>query len=428
MPFLTHLNSLLVFATDTWLHFTTKTINFTQVYPTSVQFNASYTLKEACYDVKTPWATGCTIDPILALAFNLDGRNALQLLYNTSETMAIKSHEVDGEIYSYYGVATQPKLANIDYTASTWGLKSKCKAVTPQCADESRFYGTGSPFNCQFPFQGFLPNNSPNLQMAYFTDAEASSNETQFNSLENPYYFAMAAATNAEARTKSALESGEDPGVVTSARGASVFVLFCGSTIYDIQYSLVNNTIARFESRKSNSTLANIIQGAQHYSPQAGYQILNQQASVSVTQDNIEGLERDMALAYSRVALSMAVAAFDPSAPIEKQSRETSLVARVPKAPLAALLLGNLLMALLGVVLTVIALVAVHGNNDIREVQARLGISGLVADRFEGDAARVPVETVEDLFVEKSGRKDARVGIMRSNEGGYSWGAWNPIQ
>jgi hypothetical protein len=45
-----------------------------------------------------------------------------------------------------------------------------------------------------------------------------------------------------------------------------------------------------------------------------------------------------------------------------------------------------MLVALVGITLTIIALVASRG--EVKEVQARLSIFGLVADRFEGQGCR----------------------------------------
>jgi len=98
-------------------------------------------------------------------------------------------------------------------------------------------------------------------------------------------------------------------------------------------------------------------------------------------------------------------------------------VARVPIAPLAVLIFSNLSFVVLGVVLTIVAVVAVM-KGDTREIQARMGISGLVAAQFEGDRAREPVESVEDLFKENRGVEGPRVGVVRTEEGGWMFGSW----
>ncbi|RPA87890.1 hypothetical protein BJ508DRAFT_409860 [Ascobolus immersus RN42] len=419
--------SLFIFATDTWLHFTTKMANVLTVSETDAQFNASFVLRDGCLGENapdTPYAKGCTINTAVTATFNMDGKTALKLLYNTSSTMSISSYESENSNYVYYAVASQPALANVDYSARTWGLRTRCKASNSICEVDTSV-GSGTRFSCGPTFFGVL--GDADLIMAYFTDAEMSSNITIATNLENPYYFGLAVSTNEETPTRSKLSEGRHPEVARAMHGADVFVLLCEATVHDIQYSSVNNTVSRFQVQKSNRTLANILQGAQQYSAKAGNVVLTQAASTALMYDEIEALERSMATAYSRVALSIAIGAFDMAPPLEKQRHDTILVAKVPKIPLAALLLGNLLMALLGIILTITAMLAVNGNPETGEVQARLSIPGLVADRFEGEGARQGVQNIEDMFLERNGRRDVRVGVLKTSEGGYSWGAWMPM-
>jgi hypothetical protein len=82
-----------------------------------------------------------------------------------------------------------------------------------------------------------------------------------------------------------------------------------------------------------------------------------------------------------------------------------------------------MLVVFVGILLTVIALVASRGN--VKEVQARLSIFGLVADRFEGMTARLPVKDLDELFRESKGQRTSRVGVANSAEGGFVYKTWN---
>lgn len=111
-----------------------------------------------------------------------------------------------------------------------------------------------------------------------------------------------------------------------------------------------------------------------------------------------------------------------PTPALAAQERSSLLVARVPAAPLFTLVAANLLFVTLGVILTLIALSTSSG--EVRDVQARLSIVGLVADRFEGMKARRGVESIDELFEERDGQRSTQVAIDRVAGGGYAYKAW----
>lgn len=74
-------------------------------------------------------------------------------------------------------------------------------------------------------------------------------------------------------------------------------------------------------------------------------------------------------------------------------------------------------------------------TGETREVQARLGAVGLVADRFMGDRAKLGVGRVEGMFdagtygygdggYGDGGKEGVTVGIDRSASGGYEYKIW----
>lgn len=113
-----------------------------------------------------------------------------------------------------------------------------------------------------------------------------------------------------------------------------------------------------------------------------------------------------------------------PQPGAEARLRQEILVARVPKAPLAFLLLADFLLVVLGIALTKLTLSTQRG--DTAEIQARLGITGLVASCFEGAMAREGTELVEALFQENPGRLGLRIGISMTFEGGWVYSARRP--
>ena len=202
--------------------------------------------------------------------------------------------------------------------------------------------------------------------------------------------------------------------------GATLFGSFCETTVYNIEYSIVNETIVRWDVKPSNNSMANIFQGTQHYT-EIGSPFVIQASAVAAQNSNSSGeVAEKFALAYSQAALALAAGAMTPAFAIEAQRRDNVLVSRVPKAPLFLLILSNLLLVMLGVILTVLAMLALQ-TQDAGDVQARLCIPALSAAHFERTKGEQPVERVEDLFEEREGAQSLRVGIERAYSGGWKF-------
>jgi hypothetical protein len=57
----------------------------------------------------------------------------------------------------------------------------------------------------------------------------------------------------------------------------------------------------------------------------------------------------------------------------------------------------------------------------MREVQARLSIIGLIADRFKAHRGRDGVENMDDYFEEKEGNDSMRVAIRETDQKGFAY-------
>ena len=93
-------------------------------------------------------------------------------------------------------------------------------------------------------------------------------------------------------------------------------------------------------------------------------------------------------------------------------------VTRIPKAPFFAVLLLDLLYTAIGVALTVSALAASTRGRGARDVQARLSVSAVVAEKFENAALGDDAVTVEELYAERRGLGTMRVAFARRDGGG----------
>jgi hypothetical protein len=96
---------------------------------------------------------------------------------------------------------------------------------------------------------------------------------------------------------------------------------------------------------------------------------------------------------------------------IAAQERESFLVARVPIAPLLTLVAASLFFVVIGYILTFVALATFGG--EVREIQARLSVKGLVADRLEGARGSGEGENMEEHFEESERRGSMRIELER---------------
>ncbi|KAH9218649.1 hypothetical protein DL95DRAFT_405681 [Leptodontidium sp. 2 PMI_412] len=416
--------STLVFAADTWFHFTTKTINLTQVYPITSALNTSVGLIPDCYNVNSTFQGGCTLNPGGTAIFLMQGPQAQSVVANLSTSMRVNTLVSGKDVFTYVGNPPKSALANVDYQSHSWGLKTQCAPVWSQCTVPGETVGAYLDYKCPFAMEGRISTDSitasqNQYKMTYFTNSTGMSNFTSSVDLANPYYFGALAIVNQNIGHNPNL--GGDGEISSTGHGADVFAVYCNTTVYDVKYTSINGSITRFDATPANSTLTNIIQGSQQYTQVGDPSLIQGAATAALISTDSQGVADYFALTYSQIALGIASAAFTPQAAIQAQRRETMLVAKVPIVPLAFLLIANISLALLGIVLLVFASVAARGET--REVQARLSVAGLVAAHFEGRRAERAVEKVEDLFEEREGvgGSGSRVGIVKIESGGWGF-------
>jgi len=256
--------SSLVLITDTWFHFATKAINLAQVHPNLGGSDYGLGLVPACYDVKTPYAGGCTLNPAGTATFLMRGQETMSVLGNLSDTR-VKINAVDNDVFAYVGNSPSVALDSTDYTAHSWAVQTQCMPVTTKCVKSDNIFGAGFRYKCPFAMEGLMTTTYQNtMAMAYFTDQSGKDNVTQFDALQNPYYFAAIVAVNQNIGHGTRLTGQTE--ILSTGHGADLFAVFCNATVYDLEYTSVNGTLTRFEKTPSNSSVTNIVQGAQQYS------------------------------------------------------------------------------------------------------------------------------------------------------------------
>jgi len=411
-----------VFLADTWLHVTTKTVNFIQISPVTTPVDYSLTLVPGCTIGNNSFTSQgesfCSLNVAATAVFLANATQSFQVLNNISDVTTVLTYEGKPS-YTYLGIP-RDQFSQRDFTATTFGMNTQCKPISNEC-NLNGDYGAFTPFTCAESFQGDL-TSGPSWKIAHFNDSSMSSNLTT-SGVHNPYYFGLAARENAGAGTTSPITRGNVPEIVDVLHGGIAFVLFCTTTLYDVEYDTVNGTVTRFVATASNDSVANAWQGPiSLVSGAPGTPSLQQAAGLAVFSNTAQELADKIALAYSQVALAVGAQAVRRSPALAVQERQSFLVSRIPAAPLFTLVIANLLFVILGIVL---AAIAIHtSGGEVREVQARLSIVGLVADRFEAQRGRTGVEDMDAYFEEKDGNGSIRVAIDNGSGEGYRYRIW----
>jgi hypothetical protein len=198
------------------------------------------------------------------------------------------------------------------------------------------------------------------------------------------------------------------------------FLMGCNITAYDIEYVWYNGSISVQQMVQSNTSVVNVL--TEPFVVQLANLVnLAQSAASEATPDEFIA---SWTTGFSIMVLSLAAGIMSPRTTIKEQARVSTLITRVPKAPLAVLNLLTLIYAAIGVLLACIA--ARAGPGLIKNVQGRLSIAGLVAKCFESEErCDGPTKEIQDLFEENEfGARDQKcpkVAIVASGRGGWKY-------
>lgn len=405
---------------DTWLHLTTTTVPFTRVSPVIDKSKYSFGLVPRCLESNNSIPAGLNSDGSacsIAMGNSIFLSNStlsLQALSNISSESTVYTHvDFDGKPYTYLGIPPQSSQTNHDFTARTYGANAECSLISQQCNLHAAAAIIG--YNCSRVFNGSLTDRD--LVTGFFTDktmrTKCDFTTPYYSPTEagNPYYLAL---------TTIQTTMGERPGglaetaFVQNLHGGLAFILGCNMTIYDIEYDRVNGSVTRFQTQPSNTSVSNVWQTSMAYVIEWKWAMKQAVGSAFQSTGTGQQFADSVALALSQTNLAMGAQGVEAREVVGIQERTTSLVARVPIAPLVALVVLCALFTVAGIGLTISAVWA--ARNEVPDLKARLGISGLVADRFEGPGLRQGVHSVDDFFDEYAERTDKRVAIERRDE------------
>lgn len=308
---------------------------------------------------------------------------------------------------AYLAIPGQANLNETDFTVTTFGAHTTCKAMTRQCHLDN-YLGDARP-ECRV---GNTENPALKWQLAYFQD-DAMTDLNTSKGVQNPFHFRWFASVNTGNVKKI-----ENPEVESTAAGSGhgmTFLLFCHVDVYDITYDFVNGSVTRFDTKRSNESVTNIMQATMSTVQDPLKPYLQQAASYAATTYTVNELESFLSLSYSKAAMSAFSQVLQRQPTIHAHIRRSFIVARIPKSALWCLIVANLLFAATGAVLAIIVLAT--PNQETRDAQARLSVAGIIADQFEQTFTTEPVEKIEQLFREYHGLDSIRIGLRETSQG-----------
>lgn len=143
-------------------------------------------------------------------------------------------------------------------------------------------------------------------------------------------------------------------------------------------------------------------------------------AQANANRSTPESLVRQYELSAS-IAMAVPLAAHSVPAPaVLVQRRRNAVITQLPKLALWLLIASNLLFALLGCILALLALKAT--SPEVNQVYIRLNTTGLAAQLFDPQSARRKGAGDTDLFRENHREEEGflakRVGVKRTAHGG----------
>ncbi|KAF9701743.1 hypothetical protein EKO04_000960 [Ascochyta lentis] len=209
-----------------------------------------------------------------------------------------------------------------------------------------------------------------------------------------------------------------------AARFGPVFLLTCNTTVFDVSYSVINNQVSSLTTSKSNGSVAGMV-SMHSLNSLSGMDVGRNQVVFEINENRTtpDAFIRNFELSMSKVMSAPLVVHTVPVSAGLVQRRATKVITKLPKLALWLLVASNLLFALLGLVLAVLALKAT--SPDTRQIQIRLSTAGLAAQLFNPRHAQCKVKDDSNLFKEnwRDGQvaNEVKVGVRRTSAGGVEF-------
>lgn len=256
----------------------------------------------------------------------------------------------------------------IDFVASTTSMSTTCTPITQACglfnATHSTSQNLSIPYNCSSLFFGDL--NVPPIDgldqfkgwdTSFYSISNGFPKNISVASQLNPFYYNVTAALTSTSFADIAGTGDPDVGdntIVDAGNGRIAFALSCNSTVYDVQYALVNGSITYFSATPSDPRKASIIKAPLQVG--FGRHELFSAANLAAL-DYYNSIPDDMAASFSLIGMALTSGVFQNATNIQQRERYDIVLTQVPKSTLWFLVALCLTYAAVGLGIAILALV-----------------------------------------------------------------------
>ena len=271
-----------------------------------------------------------------------------------------------------------------DYIAPTHSMKTQCTPINAPCKLDP-----GSPlYNCSSFFSGNLTEEPttgliriPGWNTAFYKTSPTNGSVSELLVYEdaNPFYFNVTAQIDAVSNMIDPSSSSLPPPLVPTVNGSVAFALSCTSTVYNVNYTLINSKITDLSPQLADPKFAAIVRaplqvgyGRYNLYQSAILAVLGQSGTTEST--GVEPLNSTMARAFSQVGVALSAGAFNYTTNIVQRARYDVSITVVPKAPVWFLAIACGLYALVSLGIFVAAMV-LRTRPDVKAAQMRLKIA-----------------------------------------------------
>ncbi|KAG8948018.1 hypothetical protein FRC04_010060 [Tulasnella sp. 424] len=430
---------------DTWLHLSSKAITITRMssYPGSTpplygkQLNETQCEENAKADFAS--APTCGMEKSADNPFGISLPEGIQTLTNTSAKNLVVMTD-DGKQSILVPASIE---SNVAYDATTFGVGSTCMSLTAECLKPQVLGGYTIYGDNYFPYincAGVYPQ--ANISLAYAGTTSSTlpfgfvySNNGSFSTDAKPTYemvttnpFNIAAVINSFAYVSNA---GDDTfvnntGFFTHGRTGAWNVLYCNSTVYDVNYRYLPASDGTSGSYQALSSSISNIQMATLVSIGLDIGFIQRNMPSRIEGAGLRGGSYTTAFAQelSRELIGLSAALYEP-VPVTAIA-ETSVVlgSRVQLVPLALYLAAVVIYALTALIVGIAALIEAHSVKFVKLVHLRITNSLPIVHALFGpvDSSRTWKDDGVEMFSTEAEKDRLYVGPVRSQTEGDSFG------
>jgi hypothetical protein len=413
---------------DIWLHLTATSVPWQTVTPlSSISTSYSRALTSNCtsgeYEYKgenmSAYSFGTYTCATRDAATNdwINGIvEGLSTVNNISSVNTV--HQVDG--ISFLG-PSQP-LSTLDFRATTPGMRSSCKPISTICQLGLDEIGAGTPYNCSNSYPG-VAGEAALFGLKVYVDGSWR----PFGTGLNPIPFAVSITIDTITE-----EIVPDKEFVAPVHGNYAILLWCEAEVLDVTYEVTANDVSIVLTNRSSNVTTWPLSGALAIQVNSIAQPLWLAAEIDAISGNSTLFSNLFADDLSRITIGIAAGIMTSTPTLEESSRITSLVARLPKAPLFSLIILLFLYTIISIYLAIQTMFRYSGltlkggpvgANEQEIVKTRLTSPFAVIHECFGDSAFAGRISSNQMF------RDDTDGVLRvRNPERYGIGQGNVLE